>query len=292
MDGVDPYKLLDVPTHFTLEQLQYQYKQKVMKYYPGGTQAQDVKNSPMFQILTGCYKLLLNKLPPQSPAYPQSSLELASTMRHAKSTPNGFRTPPETPYRSATPVATHSNPADKRFTIERFNQMFEQHRVSDVTDRGYQQWMADPNSIHTEDMRKQLNRYKEPQPMDLALGLVRKTGTDFYQLGVDKVDDFSGENVDKRSLNYMDYRVAHTAKNIIDPNEVRQRREYKNVQELEVDRAKPVVFSPQEEQELARQQKMEALMEKKRLRKLARYDERASEHYDRTHNLFAPSSSN
>lgn len=233
--------------------------------YKHHREGEDVRTTPMFQILTGCYKMLLEDL------------------KRRSTTPTQQPQPIHRQHGTQTSV---SQP--QRFTLAKFNELFDQHKVSDFTHAGYNDWMSNPDSFKSKDMRTQLSKYKEPQPINLAHGLVRKTGTDFYELGVDKVDDFSAENVNQRELNFMDYRVAHTAQHIVDPNEVKMRREYRSIQELEADRASPLEMNSSEREEYLRRQKMEKYLEEKRLKKLDRYDEKGASHYTRTQNLFLP----
>lgn len=54
-------------------------------------------------------------------------------------------------------------------------------------------------------------------------------------LGVQDVDDFSGDNTSLKKLNFSDLKLAHTTSRIVDPRQV-SRAEYKSIDELKKDR--------------------------------------------------------
>ena len=279
MEGIDPYKILDLPKNFTIDQLRENYKKVLAKYHSDNTS--DVRSSPMFQIITGCYKLLAEEhkrkavIPPAAMSSQQTFKQMHTEI--VGQPPNNIK-----PKNNIV-----QPPSSSKFDLNHFNQMFDQHRISDVSDHGYANWMSDPTSFQAEDIRKKLSKNKDPQPINLAHNLVGKTGMDFYELGVMKVDDFSGDNMHSQYLNFTDYRVAHTVQKIVDPNDVPMRKEYKSIQELEVDRSQmPMTMSEKEQAEYLKQQKVDEYKEKKRLKALEKFDNTVTDNYQRTHHLF------
>jgi hypothetical protein len=75
-----------------------------------------------------------------------------------------------------------------------------------------------------------VSRYKEPAPIDTSA----KIG--YSELGVAKLNDF-GENTTHRSLNFMDYRRAHSTSRLVDTSTA-SRKQYRSVEDLERDRSK------------------------------------------------------
>ena len=213
---VDPYKLLNVPKTFTLEQLKASYKRMMLKHHPD-------KNfdlsSPVAALLTTAYKKLVEEY-----AYRLSNKEFMQLKAESKS--YGEREP-------RVPTEKHVRDDDGRFNIKMFNQVFEQNRAKDEGyDDGYEQWMKNERSFQQKN-DKNWSVVKRVEPQALTGGKILSNA---YELGVDKVNDYSGENASLKNLNYMDYRVAHTTGKIIDESLVKARKEYRSVDELQKDR--------------------------------------------------------
>jgi hypothetical protein len=103
--------------------------------------------------------------------------------------------------------------------------------MKDQGDEGYGSWMNDPDSFNVKHNRA-LIKYKEPMPMQSACANLGN----FYELGNNKIADYSGDNMTQKSLNYMDYRVAHSTHTLVDES-LAHRRDYNNLNDLESDRA-------------------------------------------------------
>lgn len=224
---VDPHKLLNVSSNFTLEELKASYKRMMLKHHPD-------KNfdlsSPIAALLTSAYKKLVEEF-----AYKASNKEFMQLKTESQS------------YREQEPrVQTVKQTRDDngRFNIKMFNQVFEQNREKDTGyDDGYEHWMKSEKSFkQTNDKNWSVVKKVEPQPLagGKSLGMA-------YELGVNKVTDYSGENSSLKSLNYMDYRVAHTTGKIIDESMVKARKEYRSVDELQKDRDRISFVMPERE---------------------------------------------
>jgi hypothetical protein len=270
-------KVLELPENYTIDLLKHQYKALIQKHHPD--RSINIASSPMFQILTGSYKILANALSNKNKPITMPSQTAHNINHHSQ---QQYQQPIHT-------QQIRSTPQNGKFNIDRFNALFDKHRFRDeAVDKGYEEWMSDPNSFKANDMRKSLKKYQEPIALNTTLAVKGPVGSaNFYELGVNKVDDFSADNVNHRDLNFMDYRLAHTVQRIIDPDEVKQRKEYKSVQELEQDRSgMPMQMSRQEQDYWARKQKLEEQHEQKRLKKMNQYDQKVSEYYSKTQHLF------
>lgn len=273
MDGVQAaLKLLELSPNFTLEQLKSQYKKMVVKHHPDRTS--NPLTAPMFQLLTSCYRLLVDEY--QKKQVNMEHHELKAKYQHIQQQPSAVRTN----------VNLAPNFESKKFDVARFNQVFSDHKFKDpLVENGYQKWMEDPSSFKQHDVRKEIVKYKEPQPL---LGGSSCGGAAFYQLGVDRIDDYSAENVHKQELNFMDYRVAYTAQTILeDESNVQKRKEYKSVEDLKNERSTmSTTMTERERIEHDKRLKVQESLEKKRLRKLAKYDQRVHDYYEKSHGLF------
>ena len=179
-----------------------------------------------------------------------------------------------------------------KFDVDRFNRVFSENRMESVHDTGYTAWMQkyDPDDPRTlakiaqEEKAKEMRlvKYNEPAAMHVVKGL------NFEELGVSHVDDFSREPAiaDRRNLTFTDYRVAHSTTKIIDPDLVRKRQEYKNVQELEKERAN--VRYEMNAAELKRYHAAKQKIEKNENQRhfnLKKNDTLAQEHYERVNRM-------
>ena len=197
---------------------------------------------------------------------------------------------------------------NNKFDVDRFNRIFDDHRTTTAIDTGYKDWMekgedledsqkikvsgkgdkfaANFNKAFEKHVRpvtqnKQIIEYKEPE----ALVVVSKK-INFTELGVDKIDDFSGENNSRKHINYMDYKIAHTTNRIVDPTSVSERKSFKNIAELEMERGQVTYNMSDDDYKyyLEKKQKEEE-DEKRRLRVLMQQDETAADTFDRIHRL-------
>jgi hypothetical protein len=190
-----------------------------------------------------------------------------------------------------------------QFDQDKFNRFFEDNKLSDeVYDAGYKEWMEKHEVNEAPQFRgsfnstgfnshfekhakvsrdtKQIMKYQEPE----ALVAVKRLG--FTELGQDSIDDFSGENKSIKHLNYMDYKVAHTTSRIVDPSTVKQRQNFRNIQELEQARENVSYQMTEEEAaEYERRLRMQAKIDAQRKANLRARDDRVGQHYERLNGL-------
>lgn len=277
---MDPYKILDLPKNFTLNQLKENYKRIALKVHPdkGGTEQ-------LFQLVTKAYKVLVEEYNRRVAERDFNELkhEFQQSLQLQPTAPvYGDREEPR---------------GNSRFDINKFNKIFNDNRMERVTDKGYTDWMSkaevpeqrplksfNEKSFHKHFERqtaldktnKYIVKYKEPEPLLVS----KKIG--YTELGQEDIDDFSGENTSKKNLNYMDYKVAHTTTRIVDPNIAKGIRQYKNIDELERDRSHVRYEMNEEEmEEYVLQKKLDKIREQKRLEALRQEEQSIASHYER-----------
>lgn len=282
---VDPYKMLNVPKNFTPEQLKASYKKLALAMHPdkqGG-------NDYMFKMLTTCYKQLVREYNQRISDRQFHELKTAS-QSYAKN-----------PSLQTNPMGAF----DKRnFNINKFNKVFEENSMPDgVKEVGYDDWLktGDVGSKEPTKMKgkfslsafnnqfeknvqaessKHLIKYKEPEPLFTGKKI------QFTELGVDKIDDFSGDNMTKKNLNYMDLKLAHTTSRIVDPSTVKERKLFNSVDDIKADRANvSYTMSEKEMRYYQQKKKLEELREKQRMMKLTEQDQLSLEHFERVNRL-------
>jgi curved DNA-binding protein CbpA len=251
---MDPYKVLNVPKNFTLEQLKSAYKRKVMKYHPDLTA--NVKSTPLFQALTESYKMLLEdlKLRQEQPSHYEMKSE----------------------YKSIDKRTEYVKPREK-FDLDRFNHVFDDNRLKDdYIDSGYNEWL---NTEQHKIKEKAIVNYNEPE----AIG--DKYSSQFFELGMNKVSDYSQLN-GCGSLQFMDLKKALTISKIVDEKHVENRESFNSLNEIKKHRAKAKFDMTPEElrQYHADTIKRQEREERRQIRQMKK-DKIAQEHYDRVHNL-------
>ena len=229
---VDPYKILQLKKNFSLEELRSQYKKIALAVHPDKCGETDY----MFKLVTKCYKILLNEYNNRQ-SDKQFDVLKASYDKYQDSEKRTYNQDIE---------------PGSRFNIDRFNNVFENNRPGTATDVGYTEWMEKnilkdapeltkgitPDRFNelfekytdsVKDKRnKQIIKFKEPEPLSMSKKL------NFIELGMNGIDDFSGEN--SKGLNFTDYRVAHSTTRLVDPNNVKKRKEFRTIGEYERDR--------------------------------------------------------
>lgn len=259
---MDPYKVLELPKNFTKKELKASYKRLVIKYHPDLTAS--VKTTPIFQALTEAYNTLLSELEKRE-IEPQHH-ELKARFRDSTKMNNGKTS------------SMNINP-NKKFDINRFNEIFDENKFKDdYIEHGYEDWLQKDgkDDQYTE---KAIVNYKEPSAMESAISCK------FYNLGVDKVNDYS--NLADGSLQFMDLKKALTTTRIVDSSKVEKRKEFKSLNDIKKHRAKiEYSMTPEEmeiyEKELAKQKKKEA----KRVLKQSLKDDLIEKNYNKSNKLF------
>lgn len=288
LEGLDPYQVLGVRKNFTFDELKEAYRTIARMVHPdkGGT-------DQLFQLVTNCFRTLANEYKMRTSDRPHWELKSESESFFERQMQN---------VRQPNPASAN----DDNF-LDRFNKMFDENRLEeDEHSFGYGHMMT-PSSKKREDINvpKILNKFnkdtfnktfdtvtlssskdvqvhREPEALPLAKKI------QYTELGADKPSDYSsGEGNTRRNLQYTDYMVAHTTTRLVDPRAVQQRKEYRNVEQYESDRAKVTQAPMTEEERVWREQKQreQELAEQRRLQRLTQRDHMIALHHDKVNRL-------
>lgn len=278
MQGViDPYKILEVQKNFTLDELKHQYKRIAVRVHPdkGGSEY-------MFNLVTECFKKLMREY--KSRTSDKQFFELKNTFDRTKHSP----------------ISSSDLKNTNNFNVKKFNILFEQNKIKDIHDNGYDDWYKQdiPTSQAIPEFRgttkeafnkhfdrhvainktKELTKYNEPEAMWYSK-------IPCTELGTIIIDDYSGDNTTLKKLNYSDLKIAHSTSRIIDPSSV-NRKEYQNVDELQHDRGNiSYEMNDIEKIKYLKRMKMQEESEKKRLLNLQHQDNMYEQHFNKMHSL-------
>ena len=185
------------------------------------------------------------------------------------------------------------------FNINRFNRLFQDNRLEDPSNDGYSSWISD-NKYNTEDISRdstitnsnfnqqfdtRVQVGKELQVYSLPKVLNSNTSGNVQELGIEKVDNYSGESgTGSGKIRFTDLKEAHTTSRLVDPNA--KFKQYKSINELEGARANMGDMS-KEEQDMIEQLELNRNREQaRREENQRRMDRMFSQHYDKMHNMF------
>lgn len=283
--ALNPYEILGVGKNFTWEELKSQYRRMAALVHPdkGGSEL-------LFQTVSEAFRTLAKEY--------QARVADVSHMERRDAAARYYE---EAETRRAGGLFTGGGPSASAASAagtgesfqERFNRVFEEHRIEDEDQRGYGHQMAESSKtredIHIQPAMKKYNKdafnhafnrlpppksevvkYREPEAMVLTKNIA------FTELG-GKSSDFTHQDPTAKSgLFYTDYMEAYNEHNqrLIDPATV-SRKEFRNVDEYDAYRAKKSARPISEREQAAlNAQKAEAeRREEERLERLKRQDE-------------------
>lgn len=267
---MDPYKILDLPREFTLDQLRTRYKTIAFKVHPDKPGGSDY----LFKLVTTAYKQLAKEHDARSSDKPFYDLRKVSRTKQSV---------------DATSSGTSS------FNIKRFNAIFDDNKVPDTAENGYKEWMATnapPTSTKVsgkfnldtfntnfdsqpvDKNAQSVVKYTEPAPMFSSASKVVCS-----ELGIENVSDYSGDS--QKGLAFTDYKLAHTTSRLVSNDMVKKsRREYDNLDSLEKDRSS-VRYAMNDNEMKAHEDSVrkQELAEKKRLQAVKKRDALVEQQY-------------
>lgn len=262
---MDPYKVLQLPKNFTMDQLKRHYRKLVIKYHHDLNV--DIRSTPIFQALTEAYKMLQSEYLKKEKA--AEHYQLKQTFVEQIKKPTGANKE----FVAALKTSFDSN---------KFNELYEQHAYKDkVQSTGYGDWLKSDQDMDIKE--KAIINYEEPKPLPSSKVVGRYT-----ELGRENITDFS--NLDGSGIPYMDLRVAHTTTRIVDDKMVEKRPVFKTMNDLEVHRSQlEYTMTPEQQREYALKMEKEKEYEQKRIKTLREQDGYIEKLYNNTHSLMLAS---
>jgi hypothetical protein len=181
------------------------------------------------------------------------------------------------------------------FNVNKFNKVFQDNRIEDTSNEGYNNWLKDnkydtddisrDNSVTTGNFNSQFDSRvkvgKELQLYQIPTVLNSSTSGNVQELGVERVDNYSGES---GKIRFTDLKEAHTTSRLVDPNT--KFKQYRNITELEGARANMGNMSREEENMIEELEANRNREQARREENQRRMDRMFSSHHDKMHNIF------
>lgn len=232
VSSLDPYKVLNVPKNFTWEQLKSAYRQAALKTHPD----KEGGNKIVFDFVTSCFKTLAEEYKARSSNKSHHDLKKDSSEYFEKMVNTNVPHP-----------ASVNEPFEQRF-----NKTFDECRyMEEDIEFGYGNFMAKSSGVREDisvekvftsekvdnakfneafikkvPVSKDIVKYKEPEPLIMAKALK------FTEIGSKRPDDYSS-GVENKSLAYTDYMKAHSGERLANPDAMKNKKEFKSIEEFE-----------------------------------------------------------
>ena len=225
--NIDPYELFNLTKNFTLDELKSSYKKLALVTHPDKPNGSPEK----FQLVTKTYLSLLEKY--NISQADKQYLDLRNSSRDYIS--NQSKT---------------FNPESKDFDIDLFNKIYNENKLEDANDHGYEEWCLDNqydsdeikqsslfsnkfnldvfnNTFQNQKSTKDVVIYREPESLV-------SSKMNFSEIAEENITDYGGKS---KNLDFTDYKQAYTTCSKINPGRI-NRKNYNNLTELKNDRSK------------------------------------------------------
>ena len=267
-------KMFQLNEDFTIDQLKHSYKKLALRFHPD----RPTGNEQKFQVVTKAYMALLEDLKMRAPQGNFVQMKEESRSFTENQRPSA--------------VSVSMKPSQKKFDPMLFNKIYQENRLHKAEDDGYGNWMKD-NELEEKDIEKnevfgnkfnvnvfnstfnssikkpqdQIVKYVQPQAINASIA-------PSAELGIDKIDNYGGDG-------FSDYREAHSQQRLVDESEIKDRKEYKTLEELQKHRKNMVPLTLEEIRALETDKQKEEQGELKRQENISTIDNREFDIYDK-----------
>lgn len=247
---LDPYKVLEVSYDADLKTIRESFKKLVLRNHPdrGGSPA-------IFNIIKNAYSYLYKYKMEQ-----EEQLKKEQRNFNKYTEQRNFQT--EELDREFGKLKI--NPNDKSLDSNKFNKLFEMHKVEDADSRGYKYKRETTREDADKLAKKYKNRkvqkmeieiYEEPEPTELL-------DDNYKKIGIKHVNDFSKSY--GRGTSYTDFQKAYTEYDTNNMRNVRNK-EYKDVEKYKQERNnQDFTMTESDRRKMEIKRKEEIAMEEKR----------------------------
>lgn len=296
---IDPYEVLGVSKQFTWEELKACYRRTASLVHPdkGGS-------DKLFQMVTDSFRTLAAEYQARAEGASHYEMKQASS-RYYERHPDPGQGQGQGQGHPGFSQRDRDRDTGESFQ-ERFNRLFDEHRIEGDEHRGYGHIMAESSKTR-EDIKiapimkkfnkdsfnnafnqlpdreqKQIVKFKEPEALVLTKNIA------YTELG-GKTEDFTHQDPTvKTGLFYTDYMQAYDEHNqrLIDPEKY-QRKEFKTVDQYDAYRKKKSTkpLSQREQDYISQQKELEERRELERQERLKSQDEMYRAQHDKLQTL-------
>lgn len=283
--NINAMRLFKLQEGFTLEQLKRSYKKLAVQTHPDRPKGSKEK----FQVVTKCYFKLLEKLKTE---------EVQPDFNELKNNANNYYQEREELNKNHD--SDLSKQSNSRFNVKQFNKIFEQNKLYDPNEEGYDEWLKNDNNEcapkvfsnkfnldvfnNTFDSWKdtsssqEIVEYREPEAMSSC---DKMNYTDIDQSGKGNFTKVQEKNND---LTYCDLKNAYTTNsNLVNTSKINVKM-YDNIDDYEHDRNNiSYELTPEQIRQRELKKKQDDYLEQQRLIRIQQRDNIQEQHYNNLH---------
>jgi curved DNA-binding protein CbpA len=277
LDGIDPYELFGYSQgqKLILQDLKDKYKKFALQTHPDKNNG-DARN---FNIVNEAFKFLYEEY------------KLKQNDKQFNELKNNSNSYIEKQYKTNSQNTQFSK---DNFSVNKFNSIYDKHRIGNVNDDGYGDW-SQSNSFDSEDIVKDSSittgnfnsmfnsnvkvssdLIKHQNPTEMFMN----SENNCEELGTDKIDNYTGKS---KSINYTDYKEAHTTSRLVDPNT--KYNTYNSVGEVEAARSNIKDLTAEELMDIELEKSRKEEQEEHRLKQVSKQDNAHFDNYNKIHNI-------
>lgn len=273
----------------TSSTLKNKFRDLVLKYHPdrGGDAA-------TFDYIVENYRILESFLLTMT-SYPSTERTIQDIKYERKNSDSMMQR------RKVNSMTNQNTP--QHFNIDRFNHVYDSNRMKSPSDKGYLDWLQkeeeravlEPTGVTSANFNDSFSRHRKQSTAQTSKDLIiipeafqcSLTSCGFSYLGEDEVKDFTSSTDSVGNLQYVDLKKAHTETMLIDPDSVKERKQYNSIDEYRADRSRSEKDSlTREEREyLSYQKRLAEHEEKYRKARIFERDQEIVNNYNRVTTL-------
>jgi len=291
VNNVNALRLFLLNENFTLDELKRAYKKMALRTHPDRPNG----NKEKFQLVTTCYFSLMENLKMRS--QDKTFDRLRNDSRDYFDEQNKLSQKYRSGDKNPSPLF---NKEDKQFNGKMFNKVFEDNKLYDPSEEGYDDWLKNGddtqapkvfsnkfnidvfnntfNDYKDTSTSQEIIEYKEPQAL---ISCNKMQYTDIDQQGK---KDFTKSAENMNDLSYCDLKSAYTKQNnLVNPNSVKIK-QYRDIDELEHDRSNiSFDMTPEQYRQKAIEKQHEEEEEYRRQQRIQQRDHMTENHYNDMH---------
>jgi curved DNA-binding protein CbpA len=291
-DKINSLRLFQLNENYTLDDLKTAYRKLALRTHPDRPNG----NKEKFQVVTTCYFALIEKL--------KLRQKEASFDRMRHDSRDYFKEQTELSQKYNNKKSNSDNPLfnknDKKFNGKMFNKIFDENKLYDSNEEGYDDWLKNDDAVvqpkvfsdkfnidvfnntfgdsKDTSSSQEIIEYKEPQ------ALVSCNNIQYTDIDQSGKKNYTKASDNSNDLGYSDLKSAYTkTNNLINPNNVNVK-QYRNVDELEQDRSN-ISFeqTPEQIRQNAILKQIEQEEEFQRKQRIQQRDNITETHYKQIH---------
>lgn len=285
-DNINTLKLFQLQPQYTIDELKRSYRKLAIKTHPdrpGGSKEK-------FQVVTKCYFSLIEDLKKreQDKGFDRLRDDSRNYWGEQNEISNDFK---------------NNNPKydkNKQFNVNKFNETFNQNKLYDESDEGYEDWLQHgetetpqvfSHKFNINNFNNTFDNWKdESQTTDIIEYQEPEAIVSCNKMNYSDIDKSGKKNYTRVSeksndLTYTDLKSAYTKSNLINTKNIKVK-SYRDINEYENERSNiSYTLTPEQLRQQAIRKQQQEIEEENRVRRIQLKDNISERHYNKVHQM-------